>query len=131
MTETLTPEQKQTLLAAIPKIEQAGGPKWYPWCDLEKQTICGSGGITRDMKWVHCPPAVAAAVIAWAHSGELRVYSHRELHCTVNAPEPIWDLAGKIVGYEWYFGGSRRENKTQLAASVALIAAVAEGLGEG
>ena len=116
----------EALTAAFAAIEKAGGPKWYPWCDLEKQAICGSGGITRDMKWVHCPPAVEAAVVAYAYEViddiQSKYYAHSFLQPTrwsVHAVDADDKLVCNVSGV----------STGKLAAAEALILAVAGEVG--
>ncbi len=137
LNDTITPEQKQTLLAAIPKIEQAGGPKWYPWCELFKHKMpYGPQDWVEELRiWsidgcdaIYCPPAVAAAVIAWAH--ELIDYLHSKYYAHSFLQPTRWsmhavDRDGMLVCE------ASGESVNKLAASVAIISAVAEGLEEG
>ena len=131
--DTLTPAQTQTLLAATPKYVKAGlTPPWAgedAWCDLEMELIGGRDAFDKNKTSVsYCPPAVAAAVIAWAH--ELIDYLHSKYYAHSFLQPTRWsmhavDRDGMLVCE------ASGESVNKLAASVALISAVAEGLGEG
>jgi hypothetical protein len=132
--ETLTPDQTQALRAAIPKIEQAGGPKWYPWCELFKHKMpYGPQDWTEELRiWsmdecdaVYCPPAVAAAVIAW--SEDVRAWWSMEKGGSHMHIQPAYQ--GR---WESWWGGSGESvmHESRLAASVALIEAVAGEVGD-
>jgi hypothetical protein len=133
MNETLTPEQTQALLAATPKYVKAGlTPPWAgedAWVYLRQEAVFYGGG--KISVGYYCPPAVAAAVIAWA--GEVMSWA---LDKWKKDEGPYADLDYDQAVGKWYvmIGGPDMYHEwfeSQLAASVALIEAVAEGLGEG
>lgn len=50
------------LIAGIRKIEKAGGPKWYEWCELSESLV----GNQSANEFVQNPNACEAAVVMWA-----------------------------------------------------------------
>lgn len=128
MTDTLTPSQRTQLSADIRRIQAAGGPKWYDWCDLEDSAIeVAVGDDYGDDSWCYCPPAVAAAVVMFC--GEVRAWTKRDTDIGVWRGEWYWSFGVGDTDYDDpdYKAG---DVDSQLTASLALISAVAGGLEE-
>lgn len=123
-------DEPMTDLTKVPDhaaaIHKAGGPAWFGWCDIEKQSVCGSGGITRDMKWVVCPPACEAAVLAYALKvsvwlERLDKGNHAIIHPTDLESQWMVELYGDSPDWP----DTTHTYTDELAAAEALIVAVA------
>lgn len=99
------------------------------WCDLEDNSIMGFGildcvGLIESS--VLCPPAVAAAVVAFA--GELRAWCKRDTD--IDTYDGVWYWRFGVFGTDYddpdTVGG---ECTTQLEAATALILGVWQAMG--
>jgi len=103
-------------------IAAAGGPEWYDWCDLDEELITGHCDPDFGEDTV-CPPACEAAVVMYC--GDVRAWLQeypRSIVVDIQIVE-----GGEL--WRWYCDGKVGKERGQLAASVALIAAVAEQIG--
>lgn len=109
-------------------IHKAGGPKFPEWCDLpsgyvydEGSTRCANRTLKPNtVSDAYCPPACEAVVIAYA--GEVRAWWSMGKGGSHMHMQPAYQ--GR---WESWRGGSGESvmHESQLAASVALIEAVA------
>lgn len=124
------------VLFATPKLIKAGAPTppWWgddAWCDLGGDRVYGELLAEYDAdrrhtenRAVHCPPAVAAAVVWYA--GELRVWMCRDYRIFNYNPAP----SGRWVVFSDLENCDTSTHPTQHEAAIALILAVAEALGD-
>lgn len=124
----LTTADREALITAVRTIEKRGGPQWYEWCDLENGLIYNpdpEAANNRDNE-VECQPAVAAAVVMYCGDAWAWTKSQRIIPGAVFATA---DIEGKG---QWHFArnDSHSVHHSQLAASLALITAVADALEE-
>lgn len=123
----------EALTAAAHTIYKAGGPKFPEWCDIEHMTIANVGSSNK-MRCspgtvVHCPPACEAEVIAYA--GKVRAWWLRKGYWSDVCPDEGTEQWETVVDCDNPLERGRFVNyfDTQLAASVALIEAVAGEVG--
>jgi len=108
-------------------IAGAGGPEWYRWCDLKHSLIHATllkSGASRCFN----PLAREAAVVMFC--GEVRAWLDRDLHgISINTgpQDGFWFV--EVIVWEEPSKSRTVKYNNQLAASVALIAAVAEQIG--
>jgi hypothetical protein len=115
------------LTAAFAAIEKAGGPAWYDWCDMEDQTIATYDDPQPELNldtWVYCPPAVKAAVVAYALEVVAWMNRKDEGHNITMWPDDESESWGVDI---WIAGeaGPTFSTPNKLAAAEALILAVA------
>lgn len=119
-------------------IHKAGGPKWYEWCELykHKQPYSPDDWVEEMRVWSHdaCDAiynheACEAAVIAYA--GEVRGWWLRKGYWSSVSPDEGTEQWETVVDCDNPLERGRFVNyfDTQLAASVALIEAVAGEVG--
>lgn len=144
----LRPEIERTQLTAdIRRIQAAEGPEFPWWCDLEYNTITNVGPSDKMQcspgSLVHCPPAVADAVVMYAQrladaindgSVEFDQVCAASIHYHSDELRYSWSVRGwphkcDACGHR-DSPAVKGEEGSRLSASLALISAVAGGLEE-